>query len=145
MQFTLYHFQLYQWYRQFVRRKALFISKVRVWPYTEIYWKLQVRDNSVISKGWTVEKRNLRFYSKINQNTVGWFQASFRRVIVMLVTRWCSVSFSKWKKKIPRKITKKIVKHHQVTSTPKTLRKIAWNHLAVFRLNFDKNRKLICI
>ena len=33
-----------------------------------------------------------------------------------------------------RKIMK-IMKLHQVTSTPKTLRKLAWNHLGVLRLN----------
>ena len=45
--------------------------------------------------------------------------------------------------KTPRKITKKFIKHHQVTSKPKTLRKLAWNHLKVFWLNFEKNRRLI--
>ena len=30
----------------------------------------------LIFNAWTVEKRNLRFFSKFNQNTVGWFQAN---------------------------------------------------------------------
>ena len=42
-----------------------------------------------------------------------------------------------------RKITKKLVRHHQVTSSPKTLQKLAWNHLTVFLLNFEKNRRLL--
>ena len=35
----------------------------------------------------------------------------------------------------------KFTKHHQVISTPKTLVKLAWNHLTVFWLNFEKNRR----
>ena len=44
-----------------------------------------------------------------------------------------------------QKITKKIIKHHHVTSTPKTLRKLSWNHLTVFWLNFDKNRRFLFV
>ena len=32
----------------------------------------------------------------------------------------------------------KFTEHHQVTGTPKTLRKLAWNHLTVFWLDFEK-------
>ena len=40
-----------------------------------------------------------------------------------------------WKSKPkPLKSRKKIIKHHNVTSTPETLRKLAWNHLTVFWL-----------
>ena len=42
-----------------------------------------------------------------------------------------------------RKITTKFVKHHKVTSSPKTLRELAWNHLTVLWLNFERNRRLI--
>ena len=41
------------------------------------------------------------------------------------------------------KHTKKIIKHHQVTSTPKALRKLTWNHLTVFWLNFEKSRRFL--
>ena len=34
----------------------------------------------LISRGWTVQKRNLRFSSKFIQNTVGLFQVSFQGV-----------------------------------------------------------------
>ena len=37
----------------------------------------------------------------------------------------------------------KLNEHHQVTSTPKTLRKLAWNHLTVFWLNFEKSRRFL--
>ena len=59
------------------------------------------------------------------------FTSSFRRVLG--VVSFCLVSF--WK----------FVKHHQVTSTPKTLRKLAWNHLTVFWLNFEKNRRFLFV
>ena len=32
----------------------------------------------------------------------------------------------------------KLTKHHQATSTPETLRKLTWNHLTLFRSNFEK-------
>ena len=35
----------------------------------------------------------------------------------------------------------KFTKHHQVTSTPETLGKPAWNHLTVFWFNFERNRR----
>ena len=38
---------------------------------------------------------------------------------------------------------KEIIQHHQVTSTLKTLRKLAWNHLTVFWLNFEKNQRFL--
>ena len=47
--------------------------------------------------------------------------------------------------KTPRKITTKIIKQHQVRSTPKTLRKLAWNHLTVLWLNFEKNRSFLFV
>ena len=37
----------------------------------------------------------------------------------------------------------KFTKHHQVTSTPKTLRKFAWNHLTVLWLNFQRNWRFL--
>ena len=40
-------------------------------------------------------KRNLRFFSKFNHNTVRWFQASSQRVLGLLVTWRCLVSFGK--------------------------------------------------
>ena len=96
-----------------------------------------------ISWAWTLEKRNLRFFSKFNHDTVSWFEASFRIVLGMLVTWWCLVNFGKLEN--PRKITKKIIKHLQVTSTPKTLRKLAWSHLTVLWLNFERNRRFLFI
>ena len=33
----------------------------------------------------------------------------------------------------------KFIKYHQVTSTPETLQKLAWNHLTVFWSNFENN------
>ena len=36
------------------------------------------------------------------------------------------------------KSQKKIIKRHQVTSTPETNRKLAWNQLTVFSLNFGQ-------
>ena len=53
-------------------------------------------------------KRNLRFLSKFNQNTVRWFWASFRRVLGVPVTWWCLMNF--WRSKKPRKMTKKSLK-----------------------------------
>ena len=44
-----------------------------------------------------------------------------------------------WKSEKPRKITRKFTKRHQLT--PKTLWKLAWNHLTLFRLTFKKNRR----
>ena len=39
----------------------------------------------------------------------------------------------------------KITKYHQVISTPKTLRKLAWDPLTVFWLDFEKHRRsLFC-
>ena len=38
---------------------------------------------------------------------------------------------------------KKFTKYRQVTSTPKTLRKLAWNHLTVLWLKFEKNRRFL--
>ena len=38
---------------------------------------------------------------------------------------------------------KKITKHHQVTSTRKTVRKLVWNRLMEYWLNFDKNRSFL--
>ena len=74
----------------------------------------------VISTAWTVQK-NLRFFSKLNQNTVWWFQASFGRILEVLVT--CEFE------KNPKKSQKKIVKHHQITSAPETFQKLAWIYL----------------
>ena len=37
----------------------------------------------------------------------------------------------------------KFTNHHRVTSTPETLRKLTWNDLTVFWLNFDKNRRFL--
>ena len=39
----------------------------------------------------------------------------------------------------------KFTKHHQVTSTPKSLRKLSWNHLTVFLLSFKKNRRSLFV
>ena len=39
----------------------------------------------------------------------------------------------------------KLIKHHQITSTPKTFRKLAWNHLTMFWLNFVKNRRFLLL
>ena len=36
---------------------------------------------------------NLRFFSKVSQNTVRRFQASFQRVLGLLVTWWCFTNF----------------------------------------------------
>ena len=69
------------------------------------------------------------------------FQASFRRVSGELVTCSCFMIFQKSVKTL--KITKKFVKHHQVTSTPETLRKLAWNHLMVSWLNFEENQRFL--
>ena len=80
---------------------------------------------------------NLRFFSKFNQNTVRWFQASFRRVLGVLVTWWCFVIFSDFSGVFSD--FQKFTKHHQVTRTPKTLRKFVWNHLTVLWLNFERN------
>ena len=41
------------------------------------------------------------------------------------------------------KVFQKFIEHHQVTSTPKTLQKLAWNHLTVFWLNFERNRRFL--
>ena len=48
-----------------------------------------------------------------------------------------------WKSKKAEK-SQKIVKHHQVT-TPKTLQKLTWNHLTVFWLNFENNRRFLFV
>ena len=37
----------------------------------------------------------------------------------------------------------KFTKHHQVRSIPKTLRKLAWNHLTVFWFNFEKHLRFL--
>ena len=111
-----------------------------------IHWALFIgesgrrRLNTFIIKAWTVQKRNLWFFSKFNQNIVRWFQASFQRVLGVLVAWWCLVNFLKSQKKT-RKIMKRFVKYHQVTSTPETLLKLAWNHLTTLWLNFEKNRR----
>ena len=44
-------------------------------------------------KGFDRRKRDLRFLSKYNQNTVRWFQASFPRVLGVLMTWWCFTIF----------------------------------------------------
>ena len=62
----------------------------------------------------------------------------------MLVTWRCLMNFLK-SQKDPEKSQKKIVKHHQVTSTPKTHQKLAWNNLTLFWLNFEKNRRLLFV
>ena len=99
----------------------------------------KAQSSSIIARGWTVQRRNLRFLSKFNHNTVRWFQASFRRVLGVFVTWWCFMIFvvifgffSDFSK---------FTKHHQVTSTPKTLQNPAWNHLTVLWLNFERNRR----
>ena len=37
----------------------------------------------------------------------------------------------------------KFTKHHQVISTPKSVRNSAWNHLTVLWLNFGRNRRFL--
>ena len=82
-------------------------------------------------------KFRLRAASKLKQNTARWFQVSFRRVLEVLVTWWCFIIFLWFFEGF---LDYKNKKHHQVTSTPKTLRKIAWNNLKKFWLNLEKNR-----
>ena len=54
------------------------------------------RDVSTVQLGvGPYKKRNLGFFWKFNQNTVNWFQASFRGVLGVLVTWWCLVNFGK--------------------------------------------------
>ena len=84
---------------------------------------------------------NLRFFSKFNQNTVGWFQAILQRVLGVLMTWWCFMNFL-WFSGVFFDF-QKFTKHHQVTSTSKTLRKLAWNHPTVFWLNFEKNWRFL--
>ena len=78
---------------------------------------------------------------KNNQNTVRWFQASFRRVMGALVIWWCLMTF--WVIFGVFFDFQKFTKHHRVTSTPKILRKLAWNLLAVFWLYFEKNQSFL--
>ena len=42
----------------------------------------------VVFRTWTVEKKEPSVLSKFNQNTVRWFQASFRRVLGVLGVTW---------------------------------------------------------
>ena len=46
-----------------------------------------------VGLGLCKTKRNLRFFSKFNQNTVRCFQVSFRRVSGVPVTLWCFTNF----------------------------------------------------
>ena len=51
--------------------------------------------------------------------------------------------YLKKSEKDPRNHKKKIVKHQQVISTPKTLRKLAWNQPTMFWLHSEKNRSFL--
>ena len=96
------------------------------------------------NKGLDRTKKNLRFLSKFNQNTVRCFQASFQRVTGVLVTWWCLVNF--WKsRKHPKQSQKKFVKHKQIRSTHETFWKFTWNHLTVFWLNFENNLRFLFV
>ena len=53
----------------------------------------------IITRAWTVQNKNEpSIFSSLNQNTIRWFQASFRRVLGVLVTWWCLVNFAKSEK-----------------------------------------------
>ena len=98
---------------------------------------------SLISWALAVWKRNLRFFLNFNHNTSRRIQAGFWRVLGVLVTWWCLVSF--WKSRKTQKITWIISKHQKVTRTPETLRKLTWNPLTVFWLNFEKNLRFLFV
>ena len=107
-----------------------------------VLYQMSLRNGyDVIIRAWTVEKRSFRFHFKFYHNTVRWFQAGIRRVWGVLVTWWCLMIFKSLNNS--EESRKKFVKHHRVTSTPKTLRKLAWSHLTVFWLNFEKNRRFL--
>ena len=102
-----------------------------------LVFEISTLEQRIMTRTWNVQKRNLRLFSKFNQNTVRWFQVSFRRFLGVLVTWWCFMIFLV----IFRVFS--ALKNHQVISTPKTLRKLAWNHLTVFWLNFEKNGRFL--
>ena len=66
-----------------------------------------------ISRTCTVPKRSLRLSWKHNQNTVGWFQSSFRRVLGVLMAWWCLVNFWKAKKPENHKKNRKTPPSHE--------------------------------
>ena len=75
---------------QFVWQYPFFVDSVVFRAAKNLYyvkWFLVSIMNRTVEK-----KRTLDFSSKFNQNTVGWFQASFRRVLGVLVTWWCMVN-----------------------------------------------------
>ena len=80
-----------------------------------VYCKLHILNSdiltSLIIRAWTVRKRNLRFFSKFNQNAVRLFQASFRRVLggardLVVLDEFLKVG------KTPKN-HQKMIKHHQ--------------------------------
>ena len=87
----------------------------RTWPENNfleelLAWSQKFKPNTLyVGVGPGKTKRNLRFLSKFNHNTVRWFQASFRRVLGVLVTWWRLVNFAKSKKK-----TKNHYKNHKI-------------------------------
>ena len=103
-------------FRPVSKRTHQFLSKVLgvlivLWGYGHEYLDL-----SWLGLGPGKTKKNLGFFSNFNQNTVMWFQASFRRVLGVLVTWRCFMNclwllgvFSDFKK---------LTKHNQIASTP---------------------------
>ena len=79
---------------------------------------------------------NLRIFSNFNQNTTRWFQASFQRVLGVLMTWWCLVIFESLKKKTLKNYKK--LWNTPKTQAPQNLRKPASNHSTVFWPNFQK-------
>ena len=93
---------------------------------------------SIITRAWTVQNKNLRFLSKLNHNTVRWFQASFRRVLGVLVTWWCFMIFVV----IFRSFFPTLQNSPGTTKSSAPL-KLFGNHPMVFWLNFEKNRRFL--
>ena len=117
----------------------LFISKLHV---NKITWNQVSHCKNITSLGLDRAKQKGSF--DFPQNSIktpsGDFKQVYEEFLGVLVT-WChqvggvlrifcdsSRLFEDFQK---------ISKHHQVTSTPKTLRKLAWNDLTVFWSNFE--------
>ena len=92
-----------------------------------------------MGRAWTVQNKNqswifIKSWSKHRQVISSKFPKSFRADGDLVVLG----ELLKVSLKVYQKITKKFVKHHQITSSPKTPRKLTWNHLTVFWLKFEK-------
>ena len=58
-----------------------------------LVFDISTLEQHIMTRTWTLQKSNLWFLSKFNQNTVRWFRVSFRRALGALVSWWCFMIF----------------------------------------------------